>query len=114
MKLTEIIVSITIASLFAPVFASAAMPVINLRRQTALLKEELHTNHFISESFYALSTRDGDFETWQNLMLSVTGCRVKVTKTRFKNIYRAEWEYKNKPLFIEAEFNLDKGDNNVH
>jgi cbb3-type cytochrome oxidase subunit 1 len=119
MKLVEVIVSIALASLFVPIFADTMQPIMRLRGQTALLKEELRANYFISESFYALSSYGVDFEKWQNTVRAVTGCVVTITmkqKTQTAHIYRAEWNYKNKTLFVESAFNLNaiEGGSHVH
>jgi hypothetical protein len=119
MKLVEVIFSIALVSLFVPIFADAILPIMRLREQTALLKEELRANYFISESFYALSSYGVDFEKWQNTVRAVTGCVVTITmkqKKQTAKIYRAEWNYKNKTLFVESAFNSSviEGGTNVH
>jgi hypothetical protein len=119
MKFAEIIISIVLASLFAPVFADSIKPIIHLRGQTALLKEELRVNSFISESFCALASHDADFEKWENTVRALTGCAVTVTlikKTQTTHTYRAGWNYKNKTLFVESAFNSRSigGGINVH
>jgi hypothetical protein len=119
MKLIEVIVSIALASLFSPIFAEAIKPIIHLRGQTALLKEELRVNYFISESFCALASHGADFEKWEKTVRALTGCGVTVTmkqKTQSAHIYRAEWNYKSKTLFVESVFNSNAitGGINVH
>ena len=119
MKLTEVIVSIALAALFMPIFSDAMMPIIHLRGQTVLLKEELRVNYFISESFCTLASHGADLEKWQNTVRAITGCAVTVTmkqKTQAAHIYRAEWNYKNKTLFVESAFNSNAitGGINVH
>jgi hypothetical protein len=111
-SLVEALLAAGVLALASPALVSAVNPLMELRRETLTLREEVAANRFVAEGFRALPERlrpdsAEDFGPWQALSESLTGITVTVTKVRESGrvrVYRAAWTYENKPLFVEAEF----------
>jgi hypothetical protein len=109
MKLVEIIAAVILVSVASASFAGVFVPILRISNETAAIKQEFNTNRFITESFCALTAMRYDFEKWRSTVHALTGCDVAVTKTQSManaSVYRAQWMYKEKPLYVDAVFNF--------
>jgi hypothetical protein len=113
MKLIEIIVAAVLVSLAFAAFSATLVPALRFSKETSVIQEEYAVNYFISKSFLALTNADSvDFEKWRMVVRDVTGCVAEVTKIgrlQNKNVYRAQWMYGGKTLYVDAVFNQTGG-----